>query len=115
MSFSRSLTARLNLGNLRIQCTKTNTASFSTSIQETKIRDTAKIVKQLPEISKGLCGWYNEKFVKPGGAAPIFHIIGAIFLIGYAIHHPHIKHAKEERLHQEHYHSDAKKETSSHK
>lgn len=60
------------------------------SIQDTKIRDTPKLAKQLPEMSKGLWGWYHRKYVSPGSGAPILHIIIALGIMGYGLHYSHL-------------------------
>lgn len=63
---------------------------YFSSIQDAKIRDTPKLAKQLPEMSKGLWGWYHRKYVSPGGGAPILHIIIALGIIGYGLHYSHL-------------------------
>merc|ERR1712094_135533 len=40
---------------------------------------------------------YHAKYIKSGSFAPVFHVMGGAFCIGYSLEHSHLKHAEHER------------------
>merc|ERR1712159_503207 len=41
---------------------------------------------------------YHARYIKTGSFAPVLHVMGGMFAIGYSLEHSHLQHAEHERL-----------------